>query len=439
MVFTPSLAHAVQVALEAGNLIQDHFGLGRGLSREQQRGATNLEKEAGPQAAADTTSAVSGPAMKVHFKSAADLVTDVDVAVEKLVMQRLLEKYPNHTILGEESAESGQLGEDFGLTEKDTWVIDPIDGTSNFVHGMPLCCVSIGFWSEKVPVLGVIYNPALREMVFAEKGRGCWLVQVPGTIGTGGGASGLPSVGAGARLTKFSDLWNADRIAASGLPGCDKEDVQKKFSSVAEADRDPTACPLARQLHRNRPQADGSPDPDQTVRLGDALIGCGFLVGEMGKLRNSDTLNELLTKTCKGEQEKYVSRVEWIKQKEADIMENTRNLVRVCRDLRRSGSAACDMYSVAIGRLDAYHEFGVKEWDVAAGCVILTEAGCCWSTGPYGRTGGASNVGEEKGEEAWAGETGKNAGEVDIGARRLVAACNPGLLREMGQLLLSSE
>jgi len=96
-----------------------------------------------------------------------DLVTVTDKASEDFVTNALRAKFPDHIIVGEENEESHT-----SFTDAPTWVIDPLDGTTNFVHGYPLVCVSIGFMVMQKPVLGVIYNPILKQMTAAAKGKG---------------------------------------------------------------------------------------------------------------------------------------------------------------------------------------------------------------------------------------------------------------------------
>jgi myo-inositol-1(or 4)-monophosphatase len=97
-----------------------------------------------------------------------NLVTEVDHASEKAIFEIIQQHYPDHFILSEESGEV--------ITDSSyKWIIDPIDGTINFAHGIPLCCVSIGVEYEGKMILGVVYNPFLNELFFAEKGKGATL------------------------------------------------------------------------------------------------------------------------------------------------------------------------------------------------------------------------------------------------------------------------
>src|SRR5215216_721138 len=97
-----------------------------------------------------------------------NLVTEVDHASEKAIMDVIKKKFPDHHILTEES---GDLVQD----SQYKWIIDPIDGTVNFAHRIPICCISIAVEHNKKMVLGAIYNPYLNELFVAEKGFGATL------------------------------------------------------------------------------------------------------------------------------------------------------------------------------------------------------------------------------------------------------------------------
>ncbi|RPD64573.1 myo inositol monophosphatase [Lentinus tigrinus ALCF2SS1-7] len=107
-------------------------------------------------------------------KNSVDLVTEYDVAVERLVKSKLSEKYPDFKFIGEESFAAGSRPE---MTDEPTFCVDPIDGTTNFIHGFPHSCISLGLISFKRPVLGVIYNPFLEQLYTATKGGGAFLAQ----------------------------------------------------------------------------------------------------------------------------------------------------------------------------------------------------------------------------------------------------------------------
>jgi myo-inositol-1(or 4)-monophosphatase len=195
---------------------------------------------------------------EVRHKGVVDLVTDVDVASEQLVSKTILEAFPSHTILGEEG---GALG---GGDARFRWLVDPLDGTTNYTHGFPLFCVSIGFEVEAQLCFGVVYAPYVDELFVAAAGQGATL-------------NGRPI-----RVSKVNELRQA--MLATGFP----------------YDR------------------------------GDALTRA---------LRSFDVLSH------RGQA------------------------------VRRVGSAALDLCYVACGRFDAYWEHIVKPWDLAAGALIVVEAG----------------------------------------------------------------
>lgn len=101
-----------------------------------------------------------------------DLVTEADKGAETAIFKVIRDTYPDHFILSEES---GEL-----VTSSNTkWIIDPLDGTVNFAHGIPICCVSIGVEVDGEMVLGAVYNPFLNEFFFAEKGKGATVNDKP--------------------------------------------------------------------------------------------------------------------------------------------------------------------------------------------------------------------------------------------------------------------
>ncbi|CAN6660810.1 inositol monophosphatase 2 [Trichomonascus vanleenenianus] len=104
-------------------------------------------------------------------KNAVDLVTEVDKAVEALVSSELKQAFPDYQFLGEESYIPGKTV----LTEEPTFIVDPIDGTTNFIHRFPFSCISLGFAYKKQPVVGVVYNPHLDQLYSGIKGHGAYL------------------------------------------------------------------------------------------------------------------------------------------------------------------------------------------------------------------------------------------------------------------------
>lgn len=101
--------------------------------------------------------------------NSADIVTETDKAVEKLISATLLSKYPTFKFMGEETYKPGTP-----LDDSPTFIVDPIDGTTNFVHAYPYVSVSLGFALKQVPTVGVVFNPFTGEMYFAIKGQGAW-------------------------------------------------------------------------------------------------------------------------------------------------------------------------------------------------------------------------------------------------------------------------
>ncbi|GAB4826493.1 Mitochondrial inner membrane peptidase complex subunit [Ancistrocladus abbreviatus] len=108
----------------------------------------------------------------VEHKGQVDLVTETDKACEDLVFNHLKEHYPSHKFIGEETTAAHGETE---LTDEPTWIVDPLDGTTNFVHGFPFVCVSIGLTIGKVPMVGVVYNPIMDELFTGVRGKGAFL------------------------------------------------------------------------------------------------------------------------------------------------------------------------------------------------------------------------------------------------------------------------
>ena len=109
---------------------------------------------------------------QVKEKGRFDLVTDADVASQRAIQEYLSSLFPDHAFLGEEEgAGKSRPGPD----APPTWIIDPIDGTTNYVHDCPFYCVSIGLQIANEMIVGVVYDPAHKEMFAAAKGGGAWL------------------------------------------------------------------------------------------------------------------------------------------------------------------------------------------------------------------------------------------------------------------------
>ena len=198
--------------------------------------------------------------VRVDEKSANDFVTEVDRASERDIIGLLKKTYPDHAFLGEESGSSGAANAEY------RWIIDPLDGTTNFIHGIPHFCVSIACEYRGQLEHAVVLDPIRREEFTASRGRGAQL--------------------------------NGRRIRVS-----------------------------------ERKSLDG------------ALIGTGIPF----KSRNELNIPE------------YMRTLQSVAEKTAG--------------LRRAGAAALDLAYVAAGRLDAFWEIGLAPWDIAAGTLLVREAG----------------------------------------------------------------
>src|SRR5256886_4380143 len=109
---------------------------------------------------------------QIREKARFDLVTDADLASQKTIYAFLGQRFPGHAFLGEEDkTQQARPGPD----SPPTWIIDPLDGTTNYVHDCPLYCVSIGLEAAGELVVGVVFDPSRQEMFAAAKGHGAWL------------------------------------------------------------------------------------------------------------------------------------------------------------------------------------------------------------------------------------------------------------------------
>ncbi|MBI5826191.1 MAG: inositol monophosphatase [Deltaproteobacteria bacterium] len=131
-----------------------------------------------------------GRAGRIEFKGVVDLVTEMDTRSESIIVEEIKKVFPDHGILAEEGAE---LLSNSGRR----WVIDPLDGTTNYAHGFPWFCVSIALEDNGAVVLGVVYNPMLDELFVAEAGKGAYLNGVKITV------SGIDSLDKGLLATGF--------------------------------------------------------------------------------------------------------------------------------------------------------------------------------------------------------------------------------------------
>lgn len=110
-----------------------------------------------------------GRVREIRYKGAVNLVTEVDLASERLIVETIRSAFPDHALLTEEGTEQG------ALDAPALWVIDPLDGTTNYAHGYPMFCVSIAFLRNGTPEFGVVYQPVLDELFVAERGVGAFL------------------------------------------------------------------------------------------------------------------------------------------------------------------------------------------------------------------------------------------------------------------------
>ncbi|GAB4087395.1 inositol monophosphatase family protein [Hydrogenophaga soli] len=198
--------------------------------------------------------------VRVNVKQTNDFVTEVDQAAEQAIIETLLTAYPDHGILAEESGE--KPGKHGGADHQ--WIIDPLDGTTNFIHGFPVYCVSIALAVKGKLEQAVVYDPTRNDLFCATKGRGAYL--------------------------------NERRIR------------------------------VAKRTH-----------------LRDTLLSTGF------PFRPGDEMKPFLAML-------------------GDVMPR-------CAGVRRPGSAALDLAYVAAGFADGFFEKGLSPWDMAAGALLVTEAG----------------------------------------------------------------
>ncbi len=115
-----------------------------------------------------------GTCIQVDKKGVIDLVTEVDLAVERMARALLAERFPGHEVLAEEFA-----GSDRAIPSGPCWVFDPLDGTTNYAHGLPLFCASLALEMDGVATVGAVYDPTRRELFTAERGVGAWLNGAP--------------------------------------------------------------------------------------------------------------------------------------------------------------------------------------------------------------------------------------------------------------------
>jgi myo-inositol-1(or 4)-monophosphatase len=191
------------------------------------------------------------------FGQETNLVTEIDKKAEEMIISRIRKRHQHHGFLGEESGGHNRHSEY-------RWIIDPLDGTTNFTHGLPIFCVSIGLEFKGEMLLGVVYDPNLDELFTAERGKGAYLNRRP------------------IRVSRNAKL--VESLVVTGFP----YDIRS--------------------------------NPDEAVG-------------------------------------------------------HFRNFIKEAQAVRRLGSAALDLCYVAAGRFDGYWEVSLNPWDMAAGTLIVQEAG----------------------------------------------------------------
>jgi myo-inositol-1(or 4)-monophosphatase len=169
------------------------------------------------------------PRFSVREKARADLVTEADQASQDLIKAHLVGRYPDHRFLGEEES----VGKTIEATRPaagapPTWIVDPLDGTANYVHDLPAYCVSIGLWADGKPVLGVIYDPRQEELFTAAAGHGAHLNGQPMRV------SSIASVRDGMLSTGFpSSYERAKRNLGVWARVCEEAQSIRRTGSTA--------------------------------------------------------------------------------------------------------------------------------------------------------------------------------------------------------------
>jgi myo-inositol-1(or 4)-monophosphatase len=116
-----------------------------------------------------------GRAMRVDKKGAIDLVTEIDLQIEREFRAMVAERFPTHVVLGEEFSGADERHH----VAEYSWVFDPVDGTTNFAHGLPIFCSSLALEIHGRPMVAAIYDPTRRELFTAQRGLGAWLNGAP--------------------------------------------------------------------------------------------------------------------------------------------------------------------------------------------------------------------------------------------------------------------
>ncbi len=116
-----------------------------------------------------------GREMRIDKKGAIDLVTEIDLQIEREFRAMVAERFPTHVVLGEEFSGADERHQ----VAEFSWVFDPVDGTTNFAHGLPIFCSSLALEVHGQPMVAAIYDPTRRELFTAQRGRGAWLNGAP--------------------------------------------------------------------------------------------------------------------------------------------------------------------------------------------------------------------------------------------------------------------
>jgi myo-inositol-1(or 4)-monophosphatase len=141
---------------------------------------------------------------EIRHKGPRDLVTVADEEAERHILARLRERFPDHGVLAEEGGGSADAAGD-----RPTWIVDPLDGTTNYVQGIPLFCVSLGLVERGKPVLGVVHAPALGQTFWGGPGQGCWENDRPVSV------SATPALEASVLATGFA--YDRNRLPDDNL------------------------------------------------------------------------------------------------------------------------------------------------------------------------------------------------------------------------------
>ncbi|PWN49873.1 inositol monophosphatase [Violaceomyces palustris] len=296
-----------------------------------------------------------GNTLNVQEKdSSVDIVTDVDLQVEKLILERIRSAWPGHKIIAEETFSSSGGSKDYQIDDSPTWIVDPLDGTVNFTHLFPLICVSIGFTLKKLPVVGVIYAPLLSSMdPYSRTGSGGTLWS---SVKGRGAYQSYPSLDPRS-LADTTTLRYLVRSTACKEEEEEQEQEQAKVEGGGggggeeEEEEEEEGRVFKLPLQPKRPLPLTSPN---------GLL----LASEWGKDRSD---HDPQTSNLSRKVETF-----WNLACKNGGRQGKGGQVHGIRSL---GSAALDLAFCASGSVDIFWEGGCWEWDVCAGIAILLESG----------------------------------------------------------------